>query len=66
MYGFLSPGPDGTNLSKSSEEEAADNKIFTGVGGFFKRVPKDLLDRVVNQLAEEDDTDDLLDEDRLN
>ncbi|XP_076809566.1 sorting nexin-25-like isoform X2 [Clavelina lepadiformis] len=64
VYGFLSPGPDGTNLSKSSEEEAADNKIFTGVGGFFKRVPKDLLDRVVNQLAEEDDTDDLLDEDR--
>ena len=64
VYSFLSPGPETDEVSipeYSSRNPGV--KLAENIGGFLKRFPKDVMDRVVKQVVDEEDPDDLPEED---
>nr|XP_026696627.1 sorting nexin-25 isoform X2 [Ciona intestinalis] len=60
VYSFLSPGPDCTKIGEDSTSQSS--KPTSNFGDFFKRIPKDVFDRVVKQAAEEENLDSLDDD----
>lgn len=64
VYSFLSPGPEVAEVSTpdySSRNSGV--RLAENIGGFLRRFPKDVMDRVAKQVADEEDTDDLPEED---
>lgn len=61
VYCFLNPGPNATKLTLQTDRDIdGDSWKFGGIGSFLKSLPKDIMERVAKQAAEEGDIDEML------